>query len=1199
MKNRLRKPVALLGTLVMAGALIITGNAAASAASKSHEYGSPSKNWKITRTIENTSPKVGDTVTVKAEVQRRVWTAALFAYKDLHPECLEYVEGSAKIDGKQFSPQVVANDHEVPGMGFVRWSGRRDVFGAGSGWDSPVTFEFDYIVTSSCDRESNLESTSHVSGDLGGDQNLLPSVFNGGPYIQIQKDVTSVALAAEPTSAVVDQGVTFTVTTAGIGDGGTVDISGDGEGSATATVNRNSATFTRSFDSIGNKNVAVSFAGNAIAKPAGPATASVEIGKISSKLSIAAAQPAFVNTPVPLTATTAGIPDGESIEFQVNGHEVGTAIVAGGTAVYNDWTPSAEETYGIQAFYRGSTTVEESRSIQVSVSVTERIQQTTTTLAVDPDPVPEKASTLTATVNYGNDGHTVEFFNSSQPIGTATLSGGTASIDWIPNARQANQPYSLTARYAGSTGYASSTSDPVAGTVGLVQTTVSVVDAPAAGTVGQQMQLKASVTGGTAGEMIEFRDADGNKLTSASLSALGGAAAMWTPTTPGTYQVTAHYMGTSDTNPSNSPSATTITVGAKQSSITLDGPASASVGQTATLTAATSGIADGEIITFTGTGTVTGTGTGDQDRTAVVANGQATLEWAPSATGTYQIRAVYAGSDTVDGSQSDVLDVVVGLAQTQTSTVTASSEPVTGAPVTLSATVTGGSLGADVVFRDGTADLCTAQLGGDGTAACEWIPTQIGAVNVTAHYAGDDATAASQSSSPTTVTVGQGTVAMPGDLVVTPAAPDAGQSVTVSGTAPAGSLVEVYTPDNAQECTATATAAGTFTCDLGPLPAGTATISAVATLNSVPSQIATTTVTVDKVTPVLTLTGPASVKPGQTVTLDLVTKGIADGQSVAILVNDEEEDTVTVTGGQASYQWTPAAAGSYTIRASYAGFGSVDGNDSNDLTVTVDALSSNTSRVTATPTSVPVGGTVTLAATVTHGTEGVHVEFRNGEEVLCSDAIGADGTATCEWDTDAVGTFNVVAHYVGEAGVNNPSHSAQPTKIEVGKTASTVALTATSPVEVNGSVTFELKTTGIADGQTVDIKVGGAVVASPAISDGKATATWTAPAAPATLTAFAEYAGNATVGDSESDEVTIDVGKAATWITDVTTASEATVGVPVALSATVTGGTDGVNVEFRDGTNVLCTGQVAADGTVECPWTPTSTGTVQVTAHYA
>ena len=52
------------------------------------------------------------------------------------------------------------------------------------------------------------------------------------------------------------------------------------------------------------------------------------------------------------------------------------------------------------------------------------------------------------------------------------------------------------------------------------------------------------------------------------------------------------------------------------------------------------------------------------------------------------------------------------------------------------------------------------------------------------------------------------------------------------------------------------------------------------------------------------------------------------------------------------------------------------------------------------------------------------------------------------------------------------------------------------------------------------------------------------------------------------------------------------------LSATVIGGAQGVPVEFRNGATVLCTGTVGADGKASCPWVPSTTNTVNVTAHF-
>ena len=64
----------------------------------------------------------------------------------------------------------------------------------------------------------------------------------------------------------------------------------------------------------------------------------------------------------------------------------------------------------------------------------------------------------------------------------------------------------------------------------------------------------------------------------------------------------------------------------------------------------------------------------------------------------------------------------------------------------------------------------------------------------------------------------------------------------------------------------------------------------------------------------------------------------------------------------------------------------------------------------------------------------------------------------------ASGAVSVRAHYPGDA-TTGASQSPSATSITVAQSTSTVALTATSPVEVGGTVTFTVSTGGIVDGQ--------------------------------------------------------------------------------------------------------------------------------------
>ena len=100
-KKILRRVVAGAGSVALAGGMVATAGAGLAAAAP---IASPA-NWdshgvKFTRTIDNTAPKVGDTIriTTKTAVSGAD-TAYIYQVKDIHPNCLAYVDNSARVDG--------------------------------------------------------------------------------------------------------------------------------------------------------------------------------------------------------------------------------------------------------------------------------------------------------------------------------------------------------------------------------------------------------------------------------------------------------------------------------------------------------------------------------------------------------------------------------------------------------------------------------------------------------------------------------------------------------------------------------------------------------------------------------------------------------------------------------------------------------------------------------------------------------------------------------------------------------------------------------------------------------------------------------------------------------------------------------------------------------------------------------------------
>src|SRR4029077_15946774 len=110
-------------------------------------------------------------------------------------------------------------------------------------------------------------------------------------------------------------------------------------------------------------------------------------------------------------------------------------------------------THSITAVYSGDVVDTAAGSAAVSQSVK---GSTTTSLTSSPNPSTfGNAVTLTATVMPANTTGTVQFFKGAALLGSATLSGGTATLSTMALAAGAN---SLTATYTGNATSLASTS---------------------------------------------------------------------------------------------------------------------------------------------------------------------------------------------------------------------------------------------------------------------------------------------------------------------------------------------------------------------------------------------------------------------------------------------------------------------------------------------------------------------------------------------------------------------------------------------------------------------------------------------------------------------------------------------------------------------------------------------------------------------
>ena len=166
-----------------------------------------------------------------------------------------------------------------------------------------------------------------------------------------------------------------------------------------------------------------------------------------------------VGASVTLTATVAPAAATGTVTFYSGTTSLGTGTLSVGKAMLATSFATAG-TYSLTAVYAGSTAYATSTSsaVTVTVSTATKTATTTTLAASTTTPVAGASVTLTATVAPAAATGTVTFYSGTTSLGTGTLSAGVATL---ATSFATAGTYALTAVYAGSTAYATSTSSAV------------------------------------------------------------------------------------------------------------------------------------------------------------------------------------------------------------------------------------------------------------------------------------------------------------------------------------------------------------------------------------------------------------------------------------------------------------------------------------------------------------------------------------------------------------------------------------------------------------------------------------------------------------------------------------------------------------------------------------------------------------------
>jgi Bacterial Ig-like domain (group 3)/FG-GAP-like repeat len=587
-------------------------------------------------------------------------------------------------------------------------------------------------------------------------------------------------------------------------------------------------------------------------------------------------------------------------------------------------------------------------------------------------------------------------------------------------------------------------------------------------------------------------------------------------------------------------------------------------------------------------------------------------------TGAHMVAAVYSGDSFYAGSTSQPVPLTAQPVPTTLSLTTNLNATTQGQPVLLTAklnpfTAQNHSASGMVTFLANGNAVGTA-LVENGVATLDTTQLPPGVDVVTGAYPGDDNFTASTSNSVTiTVTASTKTI-----LTAVPTALLLGQTltltatVTATGSTPTGTVT--FYNGIAWLGTATLNSNGIASFQTNALPVGVFALTAsyAATVGFTASTSPPVSVSVASPTATALNAVPTTLTLGQTLTLTATVTASSGGTpagTVTFLNGTAALGTATLNAnGLATLTLTPTV-GDYSITASYVGtLTDAPSASSPPIAVTVNRIATSTA-LQASPTTLYLGQTLTLTATVTaasSATPSGTVTFLDNGATLGATSLNANGVAAFTL-TPAIGNYSITASY-GGSPTDAPSVSSPPAAVTVTTiptttvlSANPLSLTVTQPLTLTavvsasgpipaGTVTFNNNNpvTGMVQalGQTRLNTSGSATLRlAPAVGSYVISAT---------------YSGSATDSPSTSPLVDVAVNPATTTTLLTASPNPANFGQTVTLSAVVTSafGTPSGTFNFYDGATLLGS-QPVANGAATFSTNGLSIGNHILTAVYS
>ncbi|MFE3254503.1 Ig-like domain-containing protein [Nocardia sp. NPDC059091] len=209
-------------------------------------------NSKFTRTVSDTNPIAGETITVTTMFERTgIPVEYIYSVKDAHPTCLTPVAGSGKMGGDQVTLDTSAPDSVSASFSIVKYPVYPNI--------SPKsqTFEVQYTVGVNCARDTPLPTSMSYNGSLGSG-----NYTDKGPAITVSSDAVSTTTLAPVSGAQVNNAVTLQATVSPAAAGGTIQFKAGDQVLGDIPVAANgTASIVWTPGAAGTYNIAATFSG--------------------------------------------------------------------------------------------------------------------------------------------------------------------------------------------------------------------------------------------------------------------------------------------------------------------------------------------------------------------------------------------------------------------------------------------------------------------------------------------------------------------------------------------------------------------------------------------------------------------------------------------------------------------------------------------------------------------------------------------------------------------------------------------------------------------------------------------------------------------------------------------------------------------------------------------------------------------------